>query len=604
MLNSSIKDHFREQRLFRRRLLLTLLLTLVGVAILIARLYHLQIVETHHYQTLSRENRVTIEPLPPTRGLITDRFGRVLAENRASLTLEIVPDRVPDLADTLVQLTTLLDLSPEQLQRFNALRQQKRRFDRIPLKRWLSEEEAARFATQRHRFPGVDIYGALYRYYPEAALTAHLVGYTGAINAREQAGLDRGRYRGTHTIGKSGVEKQFEQQLLGQPGLQQVEVNARGRKLRVLERQPPKSGADLSLTLDLDLQRAATTALGGRRGAVVALDVLTGGVLALVSTPSFDSNLFVRGITTAAYQALTSSPDQPLYNRSIRGRYPPGSTIKPFIGLAGLQIDGGSAIKNTYCPGWFRLEGRTHKYRCWKRHGHGEVGLDIAIIRSCDVYFYQLAYNLGIDAMHDFLAGTGFGQRTGIDLPGENPGLLPSRAWKRNNLEEPWYPGETVITGIGQGFMLATPLQLATATAMLSRRNPALRPTVVLDPAMPPPVTPAWSDAAWQQIVDAMEMVVTHPRGTAHALAGELTYSMAAKTGTAQIFTVAQGEKYNEEELADRLKDHALFIAFAPVEEPLIAIAVVVENGGHGGSAAGPVAKATLDAYLLPRLQL
>ncbi|MCG2633333.1 MAG: penicillin-binding protein 2 [Gammaproteobacteria bacterium] len=607
MVRTTIKDHQGERRLYRRRLLITLLLSLVGVSALIGRLHHLQITNHAHYQTLSRANRINLEPLPPTRGLIVDRFDRVLAENRSSLSLGIVPDQVPDLPDTLEQLAQMFGLTAEELDHFDSIRKQKRRFDRVPLKRWLSEEEAARFATQRHRFPGVDIQGTLYRHYPYAELTAHLLGYTSAINAKELAELERSVYRATHTIGKSGVERQFEATLHGQPGLQQVEVNARGRSLRVLEQQPPKSGQMLRLTLDLDVQRAATEALGDRRGAVVAIDATDGGILALVSTPSFNPNNFVRGISTNDYQALINSPNQPLYNRAIRGRYPPGSTIKPFLGFAGLTLQSGNAIHTTYCPGWFQLEGQSHKYRCWKRGGHGNLDLDMAIIRSCDVYFYRLASVLGIDAMHDFLAGFDFGRKTGIELPGENPGLNPSRAWKEAHFGVAWYPGESVINGIGQGFMLATPLQLATATAMLSRRNPGLRPTVVLDsatPSPPPAPAPAWDEDNWQQIVDAMEMVVSHPRGTAHILSTDLAYTMAAKTGTAQVFGIPQGEEYEEEELAERLKDHALFIAFAPVEDPRIAVAVVVENGGHGGSAAGPVARATLDAYLLPRLGL
>jgi penicillin-binding protein 2 len=466
----------------------------------------------------------------------------------------------------------------------------------------------ARIAVNGHRFPGVGIHAHLLRSYPLSEHTAHVLGYVGRINEEELERIDASDYSGTNYIGKGGVEKAYEDLLHGSVGHQQVEVNAKGRVLRVLESQAPGAGKDLRLFLDIRLQQDAAAALGDRRGAVVAIDPRTGGVLALVSRPSFDPNLFVEGIGTADYKALRDSPDKPLFNRAIRGQYPPGSTVKPFVGLGGLETGAVGRSETKWCPGFYRLPGHSHKYRCWKRWGHGTVALDKAIVQSCDVYFYRLAHDIGIDRLHEFLAGFGFGARTGIDVSGELGGLLPSKAWKRRARNEPWFPGETLIVGIGQGAFLTTPLQLAAATAALAARGRYVQPRVARATEVPGsesereipavirqlPLSPHRVDA----VIASMTDVVESDRGTAKRIRTD-AYRIAGKTGTAQVFTVGQKERYRESEVAERMRDHALFLAFAPVEDPRIAVAVIVENGGHGGSVAAPVARRVMDSYLL-----
>jgi penicillin-binding protein 2 len=454
----------------------------------------------------------------------------------------------------------------------------------------------------------VDVHAELTRTYPKRELTAHVLGYVGRINDQELASIDKGNYAGTNFIGKGGVEMAHEGVLHGRVGYQQVEVNARGRILRTLESTPPEPGRDLSLYLDIALQQAATQALGDRRGSVVAIDPRTGGVLALVSMPSFDPNLFVEGISQTDYQALLHSPDKPLYNRAIRGQYPPGSTIKPFIGLGGLALGVTTPKKTTYCPGSFSLPGQSHRFRCWRRGGHGTLSLEQAIVQSCDVYFYSLANQMGIDRLHGFLSEFGFGARTGVDVAGELPGLLPSREWKERVRKQPWYPGETLIVGIGQGSFLATPIQLASATATMANKGLAIQPRLARARRIPgaateevfPMVTRqiVVSDPKqWDILIHDMAQVVESPRGTAKRIRSN-DYRIAGKTGTAQVFTVGQKESYNASKVSERMRDHALFIAFAPVEDPRIAVAVLVENGGHGGSTAAPIAREVIDAYL------
>ncbi|MCU7859384.1 MAG: penicillin-binding protein 2, partial [Candidatus Thiodiazotropha sp. (ex Lucinoma kastoroae)] len=471
----------------------------------------------------------------------------------------------------------------------------------------LKDEEVARIAVNRHRFPGVDVKAALLRDYPQHMKTTHLLGYVGRINEQELQFIDTSNYSGTSFIGKNGVEKSYESLLHGKVGLQQVEVNAKGRVLRVLESQPPRPGENLSLFLDMELQSTALEALGEYNGAVAAIDTQTGGILTLVSKPGYDPNLFVEGISTKAYEALENSLDNPLFNRAIRGQYPPGSTVKPFIGLAALEYDVVGYHQETYCPGYYQLPGKEHKYRDWKKWGHGKVDLERAIVESCDVYYYELARTLGIDRLYEFLSGFGFGQPTRVDLDGELSGLMPSRHWKQQKRREPWYPGETLIVGIGQGYFLATPLQLASATATLANRGHRIRPRVVAtieqtdgtlreSPMIVDDLQPLNPDH-WTQIIDAMSLVVEGTRGTARSIRSN-EYRIAGKTGTAQVFSVKQDEEYDEELISKRKRDHALFIAFAPVENPRIAIAVIVENGGHGGSVAAPIARKVMDRYL------
>jgi len=606
MVEPILKDHSGESRLFAQRVVIAGVLVLVAMLIVIARLVQLQIGNYAHLSTLSRYNQVRLEPLPPTRGLIYDANGILLAGNYSSRSLEIIPEEIRDLDATIAELGALIEIGETDLKRFARLRKQRRRFEEIPIRTNLTQEEVARFAVKGHRFPGVAVRARLLRTYPLGEYTAHVLSYVGRINAQELKRIDASNYAGTNHIGKGGVEQAHEDLLHGTVGYRQVEVNAEGRTLRVLEQHPPKAGQYLQLYLDSRLQQDAHAALGDRRGAVVAIDPRTGGVLALVSRPSFDSNLFVEGISSADYKTLRDSPDKPLFNRAIRGQYPPGSTIKPFIGLGGLETGGLTDVK--WCPGYYRLPGHRHKYRCWNRWGHGTVTLEKAIVQSCDVYFYKLAHGMGIDRLHAFLAGFGFGARTGIDVAGELGGLLPSREWKLSARNQPWFIGETLLVGIGQGPFLATPLQLAVATAAVAARGRLIRPRVVRATGTPGPAEEREFPAQVRQLqvssrhldsmIASMVKVVRNRRGTAKRIRTN-AYGIAGKTGTAQVFSIRQKERYRESEVAEHRRDHALFVAFAPVEDPRIAVAVIVENGGHGGAVAAPVARRVIDSYLL-----
>jgi len=612
MPQTTIKDYLRESRLFRRRAVVAGLVVVLLLGVLLLRLVNLQIINRDHFITLSRDNRVKVIPLPPTRGLIYDRKGRILAQNLPTHSLEITPERVPDLEKTLEELGRLLPISAADLNRFNKLRRQRRRFDSIPIRVRLSEQEVARFAVNQHRFPGVSIEAKLLRDYPLGDQLAHVVGYVGRINESELKRIDTSNYAGTSYIGKTGLEKTYEAALHGQVGLQQVEVNARGRVIRVLESQPPVPGRDLYLSLDAELQQVAIDAFGENNGAAVAIDPENGAVLAMVSKPGYDPNLFVDGISSKDYTTLRKSRQKPLFNRALRGQYPPGSTIKPFLGLAGLEYGVVTFGQKKFCPGYYQLPNSSHRYRDWKKGGHGVVNMRTAIEQSCDVYYYDLANQLGVDRIQSFLGRFGFGRRTGIDIAGELGGLLPSREWKKRTRNASWYPGETLIFGIGQGYLLSTPLQLATATAALAAGGQLRQPRLVQQiksaesdtpeslPAVRPQVIPKNQQENWNNIVYAMTQVIEGKRGTARKLRNP-DYRIAGKTGTAQVFTVKQDEEYDEETISKENRDHALFIAFAPVDEPKIAVAVIVENGGHGGSVAGPVAKAIMDYYLLGR---
>jgi len=605
-----LKDYLRESRLFRHRAVTAAAMVFLLLAGLMLRLFNLQIIEHQHFTTMSQDNRVKVLPLPPTRGLIYDSKGRILAQNLPTFSLEVTPERVKDMAQTLEQLGQIIPISDSDLKRFQRLRKQRRRFDSIPLRLRLNETEVARFAVNRHRFPGVEVKASLLRDYPLGEETAHVLGYVGRINERELQRIDASAYSGTSHIGKTGVEKTYEALLHGQVGLQQVEVNALGRVIRVLESRPPVPGSDLYLSLDAELQEVALEAFGEDNGAAVAIDPRSGDILALVSKPGFDPNLFVEGISPSDYRALQQSPDKPLFNRALRGQYPPGSTVKPFIGLAGLETGTIDITYKKFCPGYYQLPGHAHKYRDWKKTGHGPMNLRDAITQSCDVFYYDLAHQLGIDRLHDFLDRFGFGRPTGVDITGERGGLLPSRAWKRRVRKQPWYPGETLIAGIGQGYFLATPLQLAHATAVLAASGISHVPRVVQavrgsEDERPVPLTPPPAELLqkslpgnWDDVIEAMTQVIEGPRGTAKLIRND-NYRIAGKTGTAQVFTVKQDEKYEEEKVTKKNRDHALFIAFAPVEDPRIAVAVIVENGGHGGSVAAPIAKRIMDHYLL-----
>lgn len=606
----SIKDYLFESRLFFGRAAIAAIIVIIALLGIIIRMVHLQITSHEHYRTLSQDNRVKTEPLPPTRGLIYDRNGELLAQNLPAFSLEVIPEKVENLETTLTEIGKIIPISDDDRQRFMRLKRQRRRFDSIPIRVRLTDKEVAIFAVNQHRFPGVDIQAILLRDYPQGGTTAHVIGYVGRISKSETETIDLSEYSGTRYIGKSGIEKSYETELHGKVGVQQVEVNAKGRVLRVLESQPSVPGHNLRLFLDMSLQKKALAGLEGHNGAVVVIDPRTGGILALASKPGFDANLFVDGISSTKYSELRDSLDKPLFNRALRGQYPPGSTIKPFIGLAGLELDVVKFALELPCFGFYRLPGSEHKFRDWKKWGHGSVSMEKAIVESCDVYFYDLARTLGIDRIEPFLGLFGFGKPTGVDITGELGGLLPSRAWKRQSRNQPWYPGETLILGIGQGYLLSTPLQLASATATLAMRGKRVVPRMV--EAIQPPgeggtfisTEPMISQLTieqpqhWDDVIEAMAQVIEGTHGTAKRIYTD-NYRIAGKTGTAQVFSIKQEEEYDEETVEKRMRDHALFVAFAPIEDPQIAIAVVVENGGHGSSVAAPIAKRIMDHYLL-----
>ena len=606
-----LKDDFLEHRLIRRRLVLSAVVIVAMLSLVIGRLYVLQVVEYDHYVTLSDSNRIRIKALPPTRGLIYDRHGVVMADNLPAYRLEIVREQVDDLDETLERLRQYVEFDDQDLKRFKQASQRRRPYESVPLKLNLNDEEVARLAVNLHQFEGVEINARLTRNYPLGAHAVHALGYVSRIDERDLGEVDEVEYAGSTHIGKLGVEKFYEKELHGKVGVQQVEVNANGRTLRVLSETPPVQGSNLYLTIDSRLQRIAEQAFGDMNGAAVAIDPNNGEILALVSMPVFDPNLFVNGISYDNYNALRDSPDRPLFNRALSGQYPPGSTTKPFYGFAGLELNVTTADEETYCPGYYRLPNEPRKYRDWKKGGHGHMNLHDAVTQSCDVYFYDLAYRLGIDHMSEFMQQFGFGQKTGIDSTGERSGLMPSREWKRGAEGMPWFPGETLITGIGQGAVLVTPLQLADSIAAFAERGTRYRPRMVKAIEKIPDYTRVESEPVvagqyeiqkeinWEHVHKAMINVVHGLRGTAHRIAQGLDYQVAGKTGTAQVFGIAQDEEYDEDEVHEKLRDHALFVAYAPADQPRIAVAVIVENGGHGSSVAAPIARRIMDAYLL-----
>ena len=603
----TLKDHEKDARLVRRRVLVGIVFVLLLIGVLIARMYYLQVVQYEHHSTLSENNRVHVQPIPPNRGLIFDRTGKIIADNRPSFSLTVTRERAGDWRQVLDGVVEVLELSAEERELFEKrVLQGRRPFEPVPIMYELSEEQIARIAVNQFRLPGVEVAAQLVRHYPQGAHFAHSVGYVGRINEAELKKVDPVNYSGTHHIGKTGIEKFYEDQLHGQVGYEEVETNARGRVLRVLKRTDPIPGKDLTLTLDLALQEAAEEALAGRRGAIVALQPTTGEVLAMVSQPSFNPNLFVTGISFKDYGELRDSIDRPLFNRVLRGLYPPGSTIKPMMAVAGLDAGVITPKTKVFDPGYFQLPNVKHKYRNWNRGGDGSVDLELAIARSNDTYFYDMAHKLGVDRMHDYMTRFGIGQRVSLDMFEEAAGLMPSREWKRARYRQAWYPGETVILGIGQGYMQATPLQLAQATALMATRGKWIRPHLArriegelpVDPE-PLPDIELQDSRYWDYAVNGMEQVMHGRRGTARKVGDTSLYRIAGKSGTAQVVAIRQGERYDSEALAERHRDHALFVAFAPVENPQIAVAVMVENGESGSGVAAPVAKQVMDAWLL-----
>ncbi len=612
----ALKDHQRERRSFQFRALLAFVLVLLLMAALVSRLMYLQVSEHERYRSLSDRNRIQLQAVPPNRGLIYDANGVLLAENRPSPTLSLVKERIADLDATIAELATLVTISERDIEGFERRQKQRRRpYEAVPLRFRLGEEEIARVAVNFHRLPGVQIDAELIRHYPQGTSLVHALGYVGRINQQELKRLDEQNYNGTNYIGKLGVEKFYEAQLHGTVGVQQVEANARGQVLQVLSRQDPIPGRDLSLYLDLQLQRAAEQALGESRGAVVALDPKTGGILALVSTPGYDPNAFVSGISSRDYKALQQDENLPLFNRALRGRYPPASTIKPIIGLAAIDSGTIGLRHKVWDPGWYQLTTGGRFYRDWKRQGHGRVGLREAIAESCDVFFYDVGNRMGIDPMSDYLGRFGFGKETSLDLPEAHGAFLPSRAWKKADRGSSWFAGDSLNLSIGQGFLVSTPLQLATATMVIANRGTWINPRMLKSMAgqdaqgleftlevpekkrMDPVALKR--DSYWDFIIRSMEEVMHGAHGTARRSGAGSSYRIAGKTGTAQVLGIKQNERYDAEKLAEKHRDHGLFVGFAPIDNPQIVIAVVVENGGGGSSAAAPVARQVLDSYLL-----
>lgn len=605
-----IKNHALEALLFKRRVLVAAIFSVLILCVLSARLVYLQFFEFSHFASLSENNRVRLTPLVPNRGLIYDRTGTVLAENRPSYQLELIPEQIKDMPATLLALADIVVLDEDVLARFKRVLKRSRKFEGVPLRTKLSEEEVARFAVNRHRFPGVEIKARLGRFYPMGKNMAHVVGYVGRIDEKELKRVDVSNYKGTTHIGKTGIERFYEDQLHGLVGYKNIEVNVQGRELRVLKKIPPVPGNNVWLTLDARLQRVAAKALEGYNGSIVVMDPRNGEILAMVSLPSFDPNLFVHGISHKNYRQLADSLERPLFNRSIMGQYPPGSIIKPFVGLGGLEAFSIGHKEQINCTGHYLLPNEERKYRDWKKTGHGLMNLKASIEQSCDVYYYELAYRMGINRIYSFMHQFGFGEKTGVDLLGERAGLMPSREWKKRVKRKIWFPGETLITGIGQGYMLTTPLQLASTTSILAMRGEVQQPHLlsqIEEPAAEEKILINWPagekiklkrNVNWRFAIDGMVSVLHSIKGTARNSGYGLPFKMAGKTGTAQVFGIAQDAEYDEKTIAKKLRDHALFVAFAPYKNPEIVVAVVAENGSHGSSVAAPMARKVVDEWI------
>ncbi|MFC3680382.1 penicillin-binding protein 2 [Bacterioplanoides pacificum] len=612
MWEQSFRDTSAEKSIFRNRTIVLgsiIFLMLCGLA---WRMMYLQIDLHEKYRDLSENNRIQLKPIAPNRGLIYDRNGVLLAENVPAYSLTLVPERVRDLEQTIAYLDQLIGISERHREQFEKRRKYRRRpFEPVVLRHKLSEDEIARIQVNRSFLPGVDVEARLVRHYPQGDTFAHVLGYVARINQKEQQKLDededtKRQYSASRYIGKIGIERRYERDLHGQVGYQKVETNARGRILRVIEQTDPVPGDDITLQLDTRLQKLAEKEMQGYRGALVAIDIASGGIISLYSNPSYDPNLFVTGISHKDYSSLRNNPDLPLFDRTRRGQYPPASTLKPFVGLAMLDANITSWDEQIHDPGWYQLPNDKRVYRDWKRRGHGLVNMETAIVQSCDTYFYETAVRTGIDTLSPFLAQFGFGRDMTLDVNNTLTGLLPTRDWKRAHNGSFWYAGDTVNLGIGQGYMLATPLQLATATAVLANRGKWVTPRLIyahnneLD-TVPHPDIPdikLQNEQHWDRMFRAMEKVISSPWGTARRLRARLKYPIAGKSGTAQVVGIKQNEEYDSEALQERLRDHALFIAFAPVEKPEIAIAVVIENGESAGRTAGPIAQSIINEYL------
>jgi penicillin-binding protein 2 len=610
------KNHLREIFHFQLRLVGGIVFVSVLLAILLLRFFYLQAIRHSYYQTLSESNRIAVVPIVPNRGLILDRNGVVLARNYSGYTLEINQNKTADIDATINKLSTLVEITNKDRRRFKKQLAESHNFETLVIRNRLSDVEVARFAAQQYRFPGVEIKARLFRDYPYGDKMSHLLGYIGRINDEEASQLEESdqtaNYRGSDYIGKTGLEQSYEHDLHGTTGIEQVEVDAGGRAVRMVSSTAPVSGNTLILSIDAKLEEIAENSFGNYRGALVAIDPNNGEVLAFVSKPGYDPNPFIDGIDTQSWDELNNSPDVPLNNRALRGQYPPGSTIKPFMALAGLNYHIRKPEQTINDPGVYYLPGSSRQYRDWKAGGHGTVNMFKAIQMSCDTYFYGLANEMGIDNIYNFLSRFGFGQKTGIDMEGEASGLLPSQEWKMKRYQQIWYPGDTISVGIGQGYVLVTPLQLAFATATLANNGVAYQPHLVKEVQSPnsdenrfiasQPLRDLDINPKDLDLVRRAMVAVTQPGGTAVYASLGAPYKIAGKTGTAQVVAMKQGEKYDAKKVDERLRDHAWFIAYAPADKPKIALAVLVENGGHGGGTAAPIARKVLDYYLLGKI--
>jgi len=611
-----LRNHPVELHKFRFRLAICACFVLVLFLTLYVRFYYLQVSQQEHYYTLAEANRISISPLVPNRGLIYDRNGRALAQNYSAYTLEVIPSKIQNIESTLDELAAIIEITTTDRQRFRKLLKESKRFNSLPIRSRLTDVEIATFATNRYRFPGIEIKARVLRQYPEKEVVSHIIGYISRINDQDLEQLERNEelnnYRGSLHIGKIGIEQSYEKQLHGVTGFEEVETDAAGRSIRVLSRTPSIPGNNLILSIDLGLQEAAEKAFGERRGALVALDPNNGEVLAFVSKPGYDNNLFIGGIDQENWSLLNNSIDRPLNNRALRGVYPPGSTFKPFMALAALELGKRTPEYSMSDPGYFSLPGVERRYRDWKPGGHGRVDLHKSLVVSCDTYYYSLANDLGIDNIHNFIGQFGLGKKTGIDIEGEVSGLLPSSAWKMSQYKQKWYAGDTISVAIGQGYNLTTPLQLAFATMIIANNGKAYLPRLVkqIQNSETGDVEDIPGKLLYSlnlkprnlEIVKNALVDVTRPGGTAAKAAINASYTFAGKTGTSQVIGIKQGERYNEKSINERHRDHAMFIAYAPAENPKIALAVLVENTGTGGSTAAPIARQVFDYYLLGKL--
>lgn len=616
MVGTAIKNREAELNVFRSRIIFATLAILFAFGILAARMIYLQVIKRDQYYTMAEANRISVVPVVPNRGIIYDRNGEVLAANYSAFTLEVTPSKVKQLDKALDELASIVDIQPRDRRRLKRLLEESKNFESLPVRNRLSEEEVARFAVHRYRFPGFEIRARLFRNYPFGLVASHAIGYIGRINdadlKRIEAQGQTTNYKGTDHIGKLGIEGSYEAELHGTTGSEQVEIDAGGRAIRSLAKTEPIAGNNLRLTLDIKLQKVAEEVFGEFRGALVAMDPNNGEILAFVSKPGFDPNLFVDGIDPVNWDLLNNSEDKPLNNRALRGQYPPGSTIKPFMALAALENGKRTPEYSIVDPGFWMLPGVSRPFRDWKQGGHGVVNLHKSVVVSCDTYYYGLGNDLGIDKIHAFMTPFGFGSKNGIDIDGELPGIMPSQEWKQKRFKQKWYAGDTISVSIGQGYWLATPLQLATSTAILANGGTQVTPHLLKEIVnaktgekrayKPPPQAQMTFKPENLQLVRQAMVDVMKPGGTAALAGAGASYLIAGKTGTAQVIGMKQGEKYDARKIDERHRDHALFVAYAPADNPKIALALLVENGGGGGGTASPMAREIFDYYLLGKL--